>query len=60
MQRIDSRDQRLIGWRPARGIGAIKHGGADLDVGQMGGLRKRRDMHAPFVIRNPFARRCGR
>ncbi len=50
VQRIDGRDQRLFGRRPARSVGIFAHGGADLFVGQMRGFGEGRDMHAPFVL----------
>ena len=50
MQRVDGRDQRLLGFRPAGGVGIAQHGGADLFVGQMRGRREGRDMHAPFIF----------
>ena len=50
MQRIDGRNQRPFSRGPARRIGAAKHRGADLLLGQMRRFREGRDMHAPFVL----------
>ena len=50
MQRVDRRDQGLLGRGPARRIGFAEHGGADLLVGQLCGRREGRDMHAPFIF----------
>ena len=50
MQRIDCRDKRLLGYRPARRIGAIQHRGADLRIGEICRLRECSDMHAPFIL----------
>ena len=40
MQRVDGRDHRLLGRRPARRIGSAQHGGADLLLRQMRGPAK--------------------
>ena len=50
MQRVDRRDQRLLGRRPAGVGGFAEHGGADLFVGQVRGFREGRDMDAPFIF----------
>src|SRR3954463_8973698 len=50
VQRVDGRDQRLLGLRPASVRGGAAHGGADLFISQFRGGRKRRDMHTPFVL----------
>ncbi len=50
MQRIDRRDQGLLGRRPAGRIGAALHRGADLLLGEVRGRRECCDMHAPFVL----------
>src|ERR1700733_6684392 len=50
MQGVDSGNERPFGRRPARRIGAFVHGGANLFLGQTGGLREGRYMHAPLVL----------
>jgi hypothetical protein len=50
MQRIDRCDQGLLGSRPAWRVGSALHRGADLLLGEAGGIREGRDMHAPFVF----------
>ncbi len=50
MQRIDRSEQGLLGRRPARRIGIVKHRGADLLLGEVGGIGEGCDMHAPFVF----------
>ena len=50
MQRIDGRDHRLLGRRPARRIRRPLHRGADLLVGEMCGGGEGRDVHAPFIF----------
>ena len=50
VQRIDRRDQRLLGIRPARCGGFTEYRGADLLVGKMRCHGEGRDMHAPFIF----------
>jgi hypothetical protein len=50
VQRVNDRDQRLLGLRPAGLAACAAHGGADLIFVQVCGLRECRDMDAPFVF----------